>query len=405
MYKRLAALLMSFSIVFSLPFTASATEAATEKKESEVTAESSKSENLPFTVKARSAVLMEPSTGKIIYQYNGDAPYPPASVTKVMTMLLIFEAVDQGKIKWDDIVTVSEHAASMGGSQVFLEPGEQQTVRDLLKCIAVSSANDGSVAMGEFIAGSEEGFIDMMNKKAKSLGMKNTNFVNACGLDAAGHETSAVDIALMSRELVYKYPEIHDFTTIWMDTIIHKTARGETEFGLSNTNKLLKTYTGATGLKTGSTSEAKFCISATAERDGMSLIAVIMGSDDSATRFDEARKLLDYGFANYTLGKGEAAGTDKGQIKVTKGDVESVKVTVKDQVNVVMDKGNHVQLESRIEILDSVNAPVEAGTKVGEVIYLSEGKEVGRSDLITAENVNKAHIGHMTKRLIQKWFE
>ena len=358
-----------------------------------------------FKVNAKSAILMEPRTGKIILEHNAHEALPPASVTKIMTLLLIYEAIGQGKIKWDDIVTVSEYAAKMGGSQVYLEAGEQQSVRDLTKSIAVASANDAAVAMAEYLAGSEEGFIVNMNKKAKDLGMKDSNFLNACGLDEGGHATSAHDIALMSKELITKYPQVMELTTIWMDTIIHKTARGEEEFGLSNTNKMLKTYSGATGLKTGFTGNAGHCISATANRDGLELIAVIMAAPDSATRFDEARKLLDYGFANYTISKGDEAGTDKGRIKINKGKAESISVEVKEQVSVVMDKGNHVQLESKVELLDSLNAPVEAGTKAGEVIYISEGKEVGRSDLICSEGTDRADLGHILKRLVYKWFE
>lgn len=389
---------ISMVLAFSFILSASSVAFAQETK--------STGENVSgLSVKAKSAVLMEPSTGKIVYEFNPDEKLPPASVTKVMTLLLVYEALDQGKIGLDETVAISEYAAGMGGSQVYLEPGEQQLVRDLIKCIAVPSANDAAVAMAEYVAGSEEAFVMSMNKKAEELGMKSTHFVNACGLDAEGHVTSARDIAIMSRELINKYPEILDLTSIWMDSIVHKTARGESEFGLTNTNKLLKAYSGANGLKTGSTGKAGYCISATAKRDDMTLIAVIMGSDSGPIRFNEARKLLDYGFANYTLNVGDPAGTDKGQIKVNKGELDSVKIVVKDQVNVLMNKGNHIELESQIDVLDSINAPVAAGTKVGEIIYLSDGKEAGRSDLVCADDVNKAHIGHMVKKLSKRWFE
>ncbi|MCL2592374.1 MAG: D-alanyl-D-alanine carboxypeptidase [Defluviitaleaceae bacterium] len=358
-----------------------------------------------FNINAKAAILMEPETGKVIVEHNADEQLPPASVTKVMTMLLIYEAIAQGKIKWDDMVTTSEHAANMGGSQIFLEPGEMQTVRDLTKSIVVSSANDASVAMAEFIAGSEEGFVQKMNEKAKELGMKNTNFMNASGLDTEGHVTSARDIAIMSRELITKHPEVFEFTTIWMDTIIHRTARGESEFGLSNTNRLLRTYRGATGLKTGSTSQALFCISATAERDGLQLIAVILGAPDSVTRFGEAKKLLDYGFANYRIEKGYEAGTEKGEVAVNKGQAESVRVVVQEEISVIMPKGNNVALESRVELLDSLDAPVAAGTKAGEVIYTAEGKEVGRSSLVTAENIERISLDRMIVRLLNRWFK
>jgi len=357
-----------------------------------------------FTVNAKGAVLMEPLTGKIILEHNSHEALPPASITKIMTLLLIYEAIEQGRINWDDMVTTSEYAARRGGSQIYLEAGEQQTVRDLTKAIAVASANDAAAAMAEFLAGSEEGFVANMNAKAAELGMRNTTFINSCGLHAEGHEMSAHDIALMSRALITRYPEIHDLATIWMDTIIHRTARGEEVFGLTNTNRMLRTYQGSNGLKTGFTSQAGFCISATAQRDGLTLIAVILGSPDSATRFDEARKLLDYGFANYTLASGDPAGMDRGQVMVNKGTLDSVGVVVKEQISVVMAKGNHVRLDSRVELLDSLNAPVSAGTKAGEVIYISEGKEVGRSDLIVAEDIPRADLGHMMRRLINRWF-
>jgi len=358
-----------------------------------------------FTVNAKAAILVEPLTGKVILEYNPHDALPPASITKIMTLLLIYEAIEQGRIKWDDMVTTSEYAARRGGSQIYLEAGEQQTVRDLTKAIAVSSANDAAAAMAEFLAGSEEGFIIRMNDKAAELGMKNTNFANSCGLHADDHKMSAYDIALMSRALITRFPEVHELVTIWMDTIIHRTARGEEEFGLTNTNRMLRTYQGSNGLKTGFTSQAGHCISATAERDGLTLIAVILGAPDSATRFDEARKLLDYGFANYTISSGDPAGMDRGQVRVNKGTLESVGVIVQEQVSVVMPKGNHVQLDSRIELLDSLDAPVSAGTKAGEVIYISEGKEVGRSALVTAEDVPRADLGHMMMRLLQRWFQ
>ncbi len=357
-----------------------------------------------LSVNARAGILMEPTTGQILFEQNSHNQLPPASVTKVMTLLLIYDSISDGKIKWDDIVAISDHAANMGGSQVFLEPSEQQKVSDLVKSIVVASANDAAVAMAEYIAGSEESFVSMMNEKAKKLGMKDTNFINACGLDTDGHVTSANDIALMSRELITKHPEVLDLTQIWMDTIVHKTSRGETEFGLSNTNKLLRTYNGATGLKTGSTSQALFCISATAERDGLSLIAVILGSPDSATRFEEARKLLDYGFANYTVTKGDPVGTKKDIIPIYKGNKDTVDLVVKEQINMVAPKGKNIHLETKIEKLTGVNAPVKKGTKVGEIIYLSNGKEVGRSDLITKEDIEKSSLINMMRKLLLKWF-
>ncbi len=357
-----------------------------------------------LNVSAKAALLMEPSTGKILLSQNPHEKLPPASVTKVMTMLLIYEAIADEKIKWDDMVTVSQHAADMGGSQIFLEPMEQQSVRDLTKSIVVASANDAAVAMAEYIAGSEEGFVLMMNNKAKYLGMYDTNFVNACGLDVDNHLTSANDIALMTRELITKYPEVFEFSTIWMDTIVHKTARGQEEFGLSNTNRLIKSYQGATGLKTGSTGKALYCISATAKRDNMDLIAVVLGAPDPGTRFGEAMKMFDYGFANFALAQGDPRNTEKGTIKVFKGELEEVPVVVKEQVNTIIGKGKNATMDSKVEILDAISAPVRPGAKAGEIIYYYENSEVGRSDLIVLDGVKKASLGDIIQRLGRNWF-
>ena len=250
---------------------------------------------------APSAILMEASTGTILYEKDANTSLHPASITKIMTMILIFDALSSGSIQPDDTVTVSEHAASMGGSQVFLEPGETQTVDTMLKCISVASANDACVAMAEHIAGSEDEFVARMNERAKGLGMNDTNFINCCGLDTDGHMTTAHDVALMSRELITKYPQIHDYCTIWMDNITHVTRRGSSEFGLSNTNKLIRQYEYATGLKTGSTGLAKFCVSATAKKDDIELIAVIMAAPNPKGRFADATALLNYGFSKCQL--------------------------------------------------------------------------------------------------------
>ena len=252
-------------------------------------------------ISAPSAVLMEASTGTVVLEKNSHEKLPPASVTKIMTLLLIFDAISQGKIKLEDTVTTSTYAASMGGSQVFLEEGETQSVDTMIKCISVASANDASVAMAEYIAGTEELFVEMMNNRAKELGMKDTHFVNCCGLDVDGHVTTAYDIALMSRELITKYPQIHNYSTIWMENITHTTKRGTEEFGLANTNKLIRQYPYATGLKTGSTSLAKYCVSATAEKDGIEMIAVIMAAPDPKGRFADATALLNYGYAKCSL--------------------------------------------------------------------------------------------------------
>ncbi len=357
----------------------------------------------PPAIDAKSYILMEASTGTVLSENNSEEPLPPASVTKIMTLLLIYDSVDQGKIKWDDMVTVSEHAASMGGSQIFLEPNEQQSVETLTKSIAIASANDAAVAMAEFIAGSEEGFVSMMNEKAQELGMKNTTFVNACGLDAEGHKMSAKDIALMSRELITKYPDIKKYTTTWQDTITHTTSKGTTEFGLTNTNKLIKWYKDATGLKTGSTSEALYCLSGTAERDGMELIAVVMAAPDPKVRFQTTMKLLDYGFANYRLQSGKAAGEIVGKVPVYKGMLDTVDGAVASPVNIVTPKENKAELTSKTEFVESINAPVKKGDKIGEIIYYTNNKEIARANIIANEDVEKANLTKNISRLLQFW--
>lgn len=358
-----------------------------------------------LNVNAKSAVLMEPLTGKVIYQQNAHDKLAPASVTKIMTLLIIYDSIAQNKIKWDDVVTVSEHAASMGGSQIFLEPNEKQTVETLTKSIAIASANDAAVAMAEYIGGSEDGFVTMMNEKAKALGMNDTHFENACGLDTDNHLMSAYDIALMSRELMNKYPEITKYTTTWQDTIKHVTKKGEQEFGLTNTNKLIKWYNGATGLKTGSTGKALYCLSGTAERNGLNLIAVVMAAPDPKIRFQEVMKMLDYGFANFQTVSGEPVGKAVGKINIFKGVEETVDVVVKDEVKILTEKGSKDKIESKVEILPGISAPFKAGTKAGEIIYYYNNEEVGRSDLITSNAVKKAGIDYMLQKLLIKWFE
>lgn len=352
---------------------------------------------------SKSALLMEEDTGTILYEQNSHEALPPASVTKVMTLLLIYEGERDGKFDWTDTVQVSEHAASMGGSQVFLEEGETQTAADMTKSIAIASANDAAVAMAEFLAGSEEAFVQKMNERAKELGMEDTNFVNACGLDTEGHVSSAYDIALMSRELMENFPEIKEYTTTWQDSIIHKTRRGEETFGLTNTNKLIQWYDGATGLKTGSTGNALYCLSGTAERDGMGLIAVVMAAPDYKVRFREVMQLLDYGFANYAIEKGREKGYAMGEVPVEKGMTDTVEAVVAEEISVLVPKGKEAQWETKTELLPAVSAPVEAGTKVGELVYLRDGEEVGRVELTAGENVEKANVDTMLRRMLAEW--
>lgn len=352
---------------------------------------------------SKSALLMEEDTGTILYEQNSHEALPPASVTKVMTLLLIYEGERDGKFDWTDTVQVSEHAASMGGSQVFLEEGETQTAADMTKSIAIASANDAAVAMAEFLAGSEEAFVQKMNERAKELGMEDTNFVNACGLDTEGHVSSAYDIALMSRELMENFPEIKEYTTTWQDSIVHKTRRGEETFGLTNTNKLIQWYDGATGLKTGSTGNALYCLSGTAERDGMGLIAVVMAAPDYKVRFREVMQLLDYGFANYAIEKGREKGYAMGEVPVEKGMTDTVEAVVAEEISVLVPKGKEAQWETKTELLPAVSAPVESGTKVGELVYLRDGEEVGRVELTAGEDVAKANMDTMLRRMLAGW--
>ena len=345
-----------------------------------------------------SAVLLEASTGEVLYEKNADEQRMLASVTKIMTILLIFEALETGKIKMEDKVSVSEHAASMGGSQVFLEAGETQTVQDMLKCIVIASANDASVAMAEYIAGSETEFVARMNEKCKVLGMENTHFLNCCGLDdeiTEGHYSSAKDIAIMSKELITRFPEVSEYSTTWMDTITHVTRKGETEFGLTNTNKLIRTYQGITGLKTGSTSKAKFCLSATATRNGMGLIAVIMGAPTPTVRFKEAAKLLDYGFANCSLYKDEHEDFVGQYITVTKGKEEQVELMVEEPFTHICFVGESPEnISKRIELPEKIEAPVKSGDKIGKIVYsMNTGEGNISSDNITQDSIEGVEIG------------
>ncbi len=347
--------------------------------------------NNPLEITSTAAVLMEGSTGQVIYEKNKDEKLKPASVTKVMTLLLIFEAIDSGKIKLTDPVTISEHAASMGGSQVYLEPFETQDVNTLIKCISIASANDASVAMAEMIGGSEESFVAMMNARAKELGMLNTNFVNACGLDADNHYTTAYDIALMSRELISKHPQISEYATVWMDTFVHTTRKGQTEFGLTNTNKLIKQYNGITGLKTGSTGLAKYCLSATAKRNGMDMIAVILAAPSTKVRFSEASKLLDYGFANCSIFKDKNEDLVVNPIPVKQGIADSVGYRVNDEFSYVCLKGtNPADIKKEITLVENITAPITENFKVGEITYKLNGKKIGSIDIVSAENIDKA---------------
>lgn len=346
--------------------------------------------NTDLGLNAKSAILMEESTGNILYESNPDERLPIASVTKVMTMLLIMEAVDSGKISLDDMVTVSENAMSYGGSTMFLETGEQLTVNDMLKGIAVASANDGCVAMAEHLAGSESAFVDMMNEKAKELGMENTHFMNTNGLDEDDHYSSARDVAIMSRELM-KHETIFNYTSIWMDTL-----RGG-KFQLANTNKLIRFYDGANGLKTGSTSKALCCLSAAAKRNDMQLIAVVLGAPTSAERFASAKSLLNYGFANYAVNTQITAGDEVQKIAVEKGVDKEVGVVAGDSCSTLVKKGQEDNITKEIKIDETITAPIEAGQKIGTMTISRDGEVIADIDLNASSAVEKKGIGLIIK--------
>lgn len=346
--------------------------------------------NTDLGLNAKSAILMEEATGNILYESNPDERLPIASVTKVMTMLLIMEAVDSGKISLDDMVTVSENAMSYGGSTMFLETGEQLTVNDMLKGIAVASANDGCVAMAEHLAGSESAFVDMMNEKAKELGMENTHFMNTNGLDEDDHYSSARDVAIMSRELM-KHETIFNYTSIWMDTL-----RGG-KFQLANTNKLIRFYDGANGLKTGSTSKALCCLSAAAKRNDMQLIAVVLGAPTSAERFASAKSLLDYGFANYAVNTQITAGDEVQKIAVEKGVDKEVGVVASDSCSTLVKKGQEDNITKEIKIDETITAPIEAGQKIGTMTISRDGEVIADIDLNASSAVEKKGIGLIIK--------
>lgn len=388
---RLVAFVCLFALLLGVPVRGEETAGAGEAGETAV------------TISAPSAVLMEASTGTVIYEKNANEVLRPASITKIMTLILIFDAIKAGKIKLEDSVTVSEYAASMGGSQVFLEPGETQTVDTMIKCIAVASANDACVSMAELICGSEEEFVRQMNERAKGLGMEHTTFMNCNGLDTDGHMSTAHDVALMSRELITKYPEIHNYSTIWMENIIHETAKGASEFGLTNTNKLIKQYPYATGLKTGSTSLAKYCVSATAMKDGIELIAVIMAAPDYKVRFSDATTLLNYGYSVSQVYQDE--NTDAlPKAPVQGGVAEEISLLYEGPFSYLALSGEDLtKITKEIRLSEVIEAPVAKGDAVGQAVYLLDGKELGSVALLAAEDVEKARYPDFLKRTMDKY--
>ena len=344
----------------------------------------------------KSAILMDVATGTILYEQDAHTPLAPASVTKVMTMLLIMEAIDSGAIGWQDMVTASESAAAKGGSQIYLKVGEQMSVADMVKAIAVSSANDCACAMAEHIAGSEAAFVEKMNSRAKELGMNDTHFVNCTGLDddaaAADHKTSAHDIGVMSRELLKNHPDIKKYTTIWMDTLRNGT------FGLSNTNKMIRFYPGATGLKTGFTSKAGYCLSSSAQRDGMELVAVVMGAKTSAERFSACKSLLDYGFSTYALVTPQV---EQMSVPVKLGTADSVTAEPAEDPTLLMEKAQKNMVTTEIQLDESVNAPVSKGQKLGTLTVKAGEYVLKQIPLVAKEGVGRLTFGQIWSRILQ----
>lgn len=357
-------------------------------------------------ISAPGAVLMEPSTGTVLYEKNGEEQRSPASITKIMTLLLIFEALEDGQITLEEEVVTSAYAKSMGGSQVFLEEGEKQTVETLIKCIVVASGNDASVVMAEHLAGSEEEFVKRMNEKAGELGMIHTQFEDCCGLtDSEEHYTTASDVAIVSRELITRFPRILEYSSIWMENIIHRTAQGEKEFCLTNTNKLIRSYEGCVGLKTGSTSVAKYCVSAVAQRGEMTLLAVVMGAPDAKVRFKDAAALLDYGFGKCNLYLDENR-KNPDPVPIKGGVKAEVSCRYTGKFRYLDTEGKNLsQIEKKIVYMKNLQAPVKKGDIVGEAQYLLDGKVIGKTDIVAAKSVKKAglwdYIKHIRKRMIK----
>ncbi|MEE1032170.1 MAG: D-alanyl-D-alanine carboxypeptidase family protein [Ruminococcus sp.] len=351
-----------------------------------------------------SVLLMELNTGTVVFEKNAQEVRSPASITKIMTLLLIFEALENGNLTLDEEVTTSAHAKSMGGSQVYLEEGEKQTVETLIKCIVVSSGNDASVAMAEHIMGNEVSFVAKMNEKAKQLGMKNTNFEDCCGLtDSSNHYTTAEDVAIMSRELVTKHPDILNYSSIWMDTITHVTNKGSEEFGLSNTNKLLRTYPGCVGLKTGSTSVAKFCVSALAKQGDLTMLAVVMGADTPTIRSQDATALLNYGFAACTMYVDDHDEILM-QTEVSGGNKENIQGNTKGPFYYLgVGDVDLNRITRTISYKENLEAPIEKGDMIGTITYTLEDKKIGEVEIVSSEDVDKATYWELLNRTLELW--
>lgn len=348
-----------------------------------------------------SVILMEVTTGTVLAEKNAQEQRSPASITKIMTLLLIFEELEKGTLHLEDEVITSAHAKSMGGSQVYLEEGEKQTVETMIKCIVVASGNDASVAMAEHIAGSENGFVDKMNQKAKELGMNNTHFEDCCGLtDSDGHYTTTEDVARMSRELITKYPQILKYSSIWMENITHVTAQGTKEFCLTNTNKLIRSLDGCVGLKTGSTSKARFCVSAVAKRENLTLLAVVMGAPDSKIRNRDASSLLNYGFGSCQIYEDDNE-EKLSPAPVQRGVEDTVKCQILEPFYYLDTEGRNLEnIEKQIQIKEGITAPVKKGDILGKAVFMLDGEVIGETDIIATENVEKAGFFDYLKRIL-----
>ncbi len=397
--KSVISLIIAVSVVLNMSFmpVLAAPQKTSEEKGSESAAKVTDKSNV-FDLKAKASILMDGATGSVLMEKNSHEKLPIASITKVMSMLLIMEALDSGKITYNDMVQVSEHSYDMGGSQVYLKPGEEFSVLDMLKAITIHSANDATVAMAEKISGSEEAFVAMMNQKAKELGMNDTNFLDCTGLTDDGHYSCANDVAIMSKELVMKHPKILEITTIWHDTFRNGT------FSLDNTNKLIGRYDGINGLKTGFTTKAGYCLSASALRNNMQLIAVVLGEPNGDIRFTEAKKLMDYGFATYEITEVNKKGEEVSVVEVKKGVGLSVKGVYGADVKLMLKKGDKGQIKRETKLEESLTAPVKTGQKIGEVVFKINDKEVGKADVVAEKEVSKASFVRIFFRMVVGWF-
>ena len=399
--KKIVSILLAIVIILSYSEKSVIYVYSSEEETEDITVGTS---GIGVELQSKSCVLMEVTTGTVLYDKTMNEKVSPASITKIMTLLLIFESIENGDITLGDQVVTSAYAKSMGGSQVFLEEGEKQTVETLIKCIVIASGNDACVTMAEHLEGSEDKFVERMNKKAKELGMNNTNFEDCCGLsDSDNHYTSAYDVAIMARELVVKYPEIYNYSKIWMENITHVTDKGESEFGLSNTNKLLKQYQYTTGLKTGSTSKAKYCVAATAKKDNVDMIAVIMGAPDYKIRFKEAEALLEYGFDTCKLYSDNNTDLRK-YMRVNGGESEQIKIMAEKVFNYVSIKEEDgANIKKDIVYNKKVVAPIKKGDTVGKVVYYIGKNEVGHVNIVACEDIDKANYFHRFEQVFMKY--